>query len=87
MGGEIQHVINVSFKYHFRLVKQYQRHELFIEMGEQVSELLSYIILLIKIVLLQETISFSYQICTFLDFCSQSLILFVICEEKYEQVS
>ena len=39
MGGVIQHGISISFEYLFRPVKQYHRHEPFIEMGEHMYEL------------------------------------------------
>ena len=58
-GGVILH--GMSFEYLFRSVKQYRRHESFNEMGKQMIGLLSYIIFLIKIVLLQEKLSFYYQ--------------------------
>ena len=58
MGEVLQHGISMSCEYLFRPVKQYHGHESFTGMGEHMSELLTYIILLIKIVLLQENTSF-----------------------------
>ena len=76
MGGVIQYGIGMSFECQFRSAKQYHMHDSFIEMGRQMSEILSYITLLIKI-------SFNYQMGIF-ETCSQSLILFVMCEDWYE---
>ena len=55
VGVVIQHGNIMSFEYLFRPIKQYHRHGCFVQMGEQMSDLLSYIFLLFKIVLLQET--------------------------------